>query len=250
MKNMISALHSSYPQRAKLFERSGVKFGWEDIELLKQREDERSFSGQMRFVSGLLSSYIERDSWTKLNVKPSKIFQQDAVLSELFSHANSVNQGNCSAMQVYKYLLAVNKIFERGLLSKYPVYNMSSPIISGITEGYQYFLDWLNESNCNAEHDKKQFLAWQTWYLLTILLYGTKSLVDDFTSRNPGYFVVLSRINGSSVESLFSQLKYSVAGKLTSINYSNARASVLVKSNCHANNTGNVEYRDVELNLM
>ena len=159
MKNMISALHSSHPQRAKLFERSGVKFGWEDIELLKQREDERSLSGQMRFVPGLLSSYIERDSWTKLNVKPSKIFQQDAVLSELFSHANSVNQGNCSAMQVYKYLLAINKIFERGLLSKYPVYNMSSPIISGITEGYQYFLDWLNESNCNAEHDKKQIFS-------------------------------------------------------------------------------------------
>ena len=26
-------------------------------------------------------------------------------------------------MQVYKYLLAVKKLFERGLLSKYPVYD-------------------------------------------------------------------------------------------------------------------------------
>jgi hypothetical protein len=61
-----------------------------------------------------------------------------------------------------------------------------------------------------------------------------KELVKDFVSRNKGYCIVLSRINGSAVESLFSQLKYSVAGKLTSINYGAARAAVMVKSNCQS----------------
>ena len=76
MKNMISALHSSHPKRAKLFVRSGINFGWKEIEDLKVREDERVSLGQLRSVPGLLSSYIERDSWTTLNVKPSKIFNK------------------------------------------------------------------------------------------------------------------------------------------------------------------------------
>lgn len=90
---------------------------------------------------------------------------------------------------------------------------------------------------------------WQTWDLLSILINRTKSLVADFTTRNTEYFLVLSRINGSVVESLFSQLKYSVGGKLTSINYANARASVIVKSDCHADNSNNAYYRDEELYL-
>lgn len=84
---------------------------------MKAWEDERFNAGQVRFIHGLLASYIERDSWTKLNVKPSKIFQQDAVLDELFSHA-SKTAGDSSTAQVHKYLHALSKMFERGLLSK------------------------------------------------------------------------------------------------------------------------------------
>ena len=69
---------------------------------------------------------------------------------------------------------------------------------------------------------------------------GTKALFKDFLSRNPGYFIALSGIKGSCVESLFSQLKYSVVDKLTSLNYGNAKPSVLVKSNCVANNPSNI----------
>ena len=49
-------------------------FGWKDIEDMKAHEDAWFAVGQMRFVRGLLNSYIERDAWTKLNIKPSKIF--------------------------------------------------------------------------------------------------------------------------------------------------------------------------------
>lgn len=53
----------------------------------------------------------------------------------------------------------------------------------------------------------------------------------------------------ASERGLFSQVKYSVGGKLTSINYANARASVIVKSDCHADNSNNAYYRDEELYL-
>jgi hypothetical protein len=58
MKNMISALHSSHQVRTKKFERNGIQFGWQDIEDLKAREDARVDTGQIRFVRGLLDSYI------------------------------------------------------------------------------------------------------------------------------------------------------------------------------------------------
>ena len=202
-------------------------------------------------MPGLLSSYIERDSWIKLNVKPSKIVQQDTVLTELFAHAKTI-QSDSSSMQVYKYLLAVNKLFERGLLSKFPVCDANySQTMATMQDSFQYFIDWYKECHTKdcVNKDKKQFLAWQTWDLLTILMSGAKALVKDFLSRNHGYFIVLSRINGSCVESLFSQLKYSVGGKLTSLNYGNARASVLVKSNCVVNNPSNMDYRNEDLFL-
>jgi hypothetical protein len=240
MKNMISALHSSHQARTKKFERNGIQFGWQDIEDLKAREDARVDTGQIRFVRGLLDSYIVRDAWTKLNVKPSKIFQQDEVLSELLSHAKSIQtceELNSSTYQTYVYLLAVNKMFERGLLSTYPIYDVNSPNMLLISDGFKYFSDWYEAcEKLISDGHKDCFLAWQTWDLLRILVCGAKSLVKDFVSRNKGYCIVLSRINGSAVESLFSQLKYSVAGKLTSINYGAARAAVMVKSNCHMHN--------------
>ena len=44
-------------------------------------------------------------------------------------------------------------------------------------------------------------------------------LVNDFAKRNPDYFTVLARINGSVVKNLFSQLKYADSGELSSVNY-------------------------------
>ena len=74
---------------------------------------------------------------------------------------------------------------------------------------------------------------------MQILVSGAETLVDDFCCRNPDYFNMLSRVNGSAVKSLFSQLKYSVAGKLLSVNYSTARASVLFESSCQTSNASN-----------
>ena len=153
-------------------------------------------------------------------------------------------------MQVYLYLNAVNKIFERCLLSQYPVYDVNSPNMKLILEGFKYFVDWYQEIATSTDsNDKQSFLSWQTWDLLQVLISGMKPLIADFTARHPDYFVVLSRINGSVVESLFSQLKYSVSGTLSSINYGNVRAAVLVKSNCHTHNSSNAEYRDNVLHV-
>ena len=79
LKSMISALHHSRVDGTKsnCF-RQGKKaavFGWEAIEGMLRREIQRIQSGQLARVPGLKESFVHRDSWTRLNVKPAKIMQ-------------------------------------------------------------------------------------------------------------------------------------------------------------------------------
>lgn len=73
--------------------------------------------------------------------------------------------------------------------------------------------------------------------------------MTDFTTRYPDNFLVLSRINGSVVESLFSQLKFAAGGKLSSLNYSWARRAGMVKANVQCNNCNNAFYRDDHIDV-
>ena len=72
---MINALYSSKPRRSKNFTLNGVEFGWQAIVDSWYRECERRGKGCARMVPRLREAYIQRDSWTKLNVAPAKIMQ-------------------------------------------------------------------------------------------------------------------------------------------------------------------------------
>ena len=76
---MISALHHSRVAGTKpnCFRqgKNAVAFGWEAIEGLLKRELQRIQSGQLARVPGLKESFVHRDTWTRLNVKPAKIMQ-------------------------------------------------------------------------------------------------------------------------------------------------------------------------------
>ena len=77
LKNMVNALFASRQGGTKCFRlRSDESdFGWEAISKLWERECTRIREGKIRKVPKLQPSYIERDSWTKLNVAPAKIMQ-------------------------------------------------------------------------------------------------------------------------------------------------------------------------------
>ena len=72
---MVAALYSSKPEKTKLFTRENVQFGWMTIEDMFEREVKRARDGVPRRVPGLRESYVHRDIWTRLNVKPAKIMQ-------------------------------------------------------------------------------------------------------------------------------------------------------------------------------
>ena len=74
---MVSALYSSKMERTKRFTYDGVEFGWTAIEDMFSRDLQRAKAGLPRRVPGLRESYVYRDIWTRLNVKPAKIMQVD-----------------------------------------------------------------------------------------------------------------------------------------------------------------------------
>lgn len=77
MKNLINQLWASRDGGAKRFVTGNgrTQFGWKSICEMWQREKLKRDNNQIRLVPSLVEAYIERDAWTKLNVKPAKIMQ-------------------------------------------------------------------------------------------------------------------------------------------------------------------------------
>ena len=75
LKNMVSALYSSREGKTKNFSSEGVHFGWSTIVDMFTREVQRARAGVPRRIPGLRESYVYRDIWTRLNVRPAKIMQ-------------------------------------------------------------------------------------------------------------------------------------------------------------------------------
>ena len=75
---MVSALYQSRPTcdgGTRDFVKGGHHFGWKCLQDLYERELNRIQSGQVTRVPKLKESHIRRDSWTRLNVLPSKVMQ-------------------------------------------------------------------------------------------------------------------------------------------------------------------------------
>ena len=75
LKNMVAALYASQEGKTKKFSYEGMGFGWSAIQEMFGRETHRARAGVPRRVPGLRESYVYRDIWTRLNVKPAKIMQ-------------------------------------------------------------------------------------------------------------------------------------------------------------------------------
>ena len=58
------------------------------------------------------------------------------------------------------------------------------------------------------------------------MVYGFKGLVEEFLTTHPGYHTNPKRVNGSAIETLFSQLKHTTSGHLTGANYEAAKATL------------------------
>ena len=62
-----------------------------------------------------------------------------------------------------------------------------------------------------------------------------KELCEDFLQNHNGYFIAPIRVNGSAIESIFSQLKYIEGGNLSSTNYATSSSSLVTQKDVQAN---------------
>lgn len=256
LKNMVNALFASGPGGTKCFvSRDGIPFGWQAIIDLFGRECERQRNGIPRDVPALRKNFIWRDPWTKLNVMPAKIMQQEKVLSELEAYCLSSPPDAANVLATLEYLKACNHFFEQGILSHVRISStLSQPLVS-MREGFTYFVSWLeallaaDPTFTPTKPQQKSFLSWQTWDLLRMLLYGMEALVADFLDRHPGYYIVPVRVTGSAVETLFAQLKHAAGGRLSATNYTTSRAAVLTQRSIHTVHSSGKDYRDAALDF-
>eukprot|EP00733_Pompholyxophrys_punicea_P002160 Pompholyxophrys_punicea_v1_NODE_1493_length_686_cov_1.470681.p2 type:complete len:130 gc:universal NODE_1493_length_686_cov_1.470681:158-547(+) len=75
--------------------------------------------------------------------------------------------------------------------------------LASLDRGFKFFRDWASENGTHATN----FLHWITWDELRLTYYGFKGFVQKFFRQHGDYFISPIRINGSSVETLFGQLK-------------------------------------------
>ncbi len=247
LKNHINALYQSRAGGTKMFRTQLTKqeFGWKTICDLWDRENGRRQRGELYFVKGLRHSYIVRDPWTKLSVLPAKIMQQTAVLKELKVYLSTNPADSEQVEQTYEYLNACHKLFESGFLEKVAsITAMDSPTLQNIRDGYKFFVDWFEaldgpyfEPTSSVE---RKFIAWQTWDLLRVCVYGFEAFCKDFLDRHPGYYIVPKKWNGSAMETLFSQFRAIAGGKLDSTNYATARETFLTKRDIHGHRPSKV----------
>lgn len=89
-------------------------------------------------------------------------------------------------------------------------------------------------------------LVFQTWDLLRLMYYGFTEFCKCFFERFPGYHIVPLRINGSAIETIFSQLRFSTSGNLSGSNYGYALSSLTLKRFLHGHQ-GKFKYRNARL---
>ena len=62
---------------------------------------------------------------------------------------------------------------------------------------------------------KPFYCSLQTWDLTRLVYYGFTEFCKHFVSIFPGYYIWPLRLNGSALETIFSQLKFNMNGQLS-----------------------------------
>ena len=174
MKNMIGQLYASRQSGTKDLHINGVNFGWKPIRDIYENDVRNAQLGNAQRVPGLKLSYVIRDAWTRLNVKPSKIMQQRPMIAaiQMIAEAERNEAAKASINATADYLEHCNIIFEYGFLSNYTISQGNQRVLESIMNGHHFFEKWLTsilENNPDFKHGsatQKLFVSWQTWDLV------------------------------------------------------------------------------------
>ena len=87
------------------------------------------------------------------------------MLEELASHCETAGALGAADKQILLYLTALNKVFERGILSSSRVSTMEAKELENMTNGFKYSEDWCMDLRAARvdpdDTTQTSFLAWQ-----------------------------------------------------------------------------------------
>lgn len=151
------------------------------------------------------------------------------MIAELKCYASPVGTATppsdqCAVEACISYLQAMQNMFQLGALSELPIGSPSAPPMRNMEKSMKYVKQWYFEVHKKGAFSKRidqcrAFWSMDTFDNFRYLYYGIRKLVQTFLNRFPGYYLVLHRLTGSAVESLFSGLRHYSSGDLTSVNY-------------------------------
>ena len=86
--------------------------------------------------------------------------QQTEVLRELYMYLHPgpgvpIPHDRESVQQTHNYLQACNLLFEQGFLAHTKIWDMTSPVLTNIWQGYDFFVQWYNALEGNILLDIK-----------------------------------------------------------------------------------------------
>lgn len=259
---MVNALWSSRSGGTKEFRftPNGRSFGWDAPTEQFFRDFERQKCNECPRVPGLLLEYINRDSWSRMNMEPATtvicencLVEYDEYINKALREGQGDSQSVRSAMGAKVYLEALSKIFRIGMLSHEKLLPdlTKSSIVRNIDDGFKTFISWYEQLSKDAtfrygNRNELRFLAPQTWELLRICVSGFLKLCHIFSNRasNSAQYLIPWKVNNSGVETVFSQLKACCGGKLTSIAYPFARKRLQIKADIEPAKKRKSGYRD------
>ena len=135
-----------------------------------------------------------------------------AALQQLADKSVNENMKNSRNMTA-NYLEACYQMFEAGILSNYHIRQGNQRVLDNIIFSHQsFFENWITELLSQPEgyqataSTQRKILAWQTWDLQRVMIYGFRDLCQDFFGQyGDNFYITPKRFNGSAIETLFSQ---------------------------------------------
>lgn len=142
----------------------------------------------------------------------------------------------------------------------------NNPILKQMDEGFDFFLKWWVEKKAEGmlrarswyciiclyigcsitQTTGRKFLSWKRWDLMKLMYWGFKDFITLFLKNHEGYVIYPVRLNGSAIETVFSQLKGITHGHLSARNYSSAVATLVTRGSIQ-NRKKRIQYRNAPL---
>eukprot|EP00733_Pompholyxophrys_punicea_P000958 Pompholyxophrys_punicea_v1_NODE_387_length_2079_cov_25.796937.p2 type:complete len:261 gc:universal NODE_387_length_2079_cov_25.796937:1206-1988(+) len=222
-----------------LFEEQAIS--WKYVIAAFYRELERMESNGIGLLPGFDRDVVFKDSWNCMNIHNNKVLLSGHLTAELISHF--IANKDWAMTKTIEYLQVLERLFRDIFLDKFrKIYSLDDIAFDSVEESLHWITKWkknvdqyCEKLNLPEAEKTKFFLAWQTYDLLRIMIFGFKTYCQFFFEKykhiQPRVFLKPLRMSGSPLELVFCCLKQmkNASGVLNEAKLLDAKASLLIQ---------------------